>query len=184
MNCVRHCNIATWAVFDILQPRYLSFSLDMLPNYSEFTSLYDQYRINAVVVKIKFMQQTPSQTEQVAVPDVVQPVLHWIVDSTDAAPPTTLDQIRQYGNYRYKAMTANSPINIKIFPKFARANYRTAVTTGYSPARGWVETASPNVPHYGLKMLVDGGWAAGTGEHNVGAMMVECKFYMSFKQVI
>lgn len=183
MHCVRHCLVANWNVDDIGIGRYFSFSLDSLPSYAEFTALYDQYRINAVVLKIKFMQQTPSQTEQIAVPDIIQPICHWVVDYTDVGAPGSVDVLRQFGNYRQKAMRANSPIAIKLFPRFARANYRTAVTTGYSPARGWLETASPNVPHYGVKMFVDAGWMGGTGEHTVGRMIVEAKYYLSFKNV-
>lgn len=76
----------------------MQFQLSDLPNYAEFTSLFDQYRIRTVVVKIK-----PKQTQGVLMP----------YDSTLQSPSPTLFVPNVWGAIDYDDSTATSPEALK-----------------------------------------------------------------------
>ena len=75
-----------------------SFNLSQLPNYTDFTNLYDQYRINKIVFKIipKFSEASINAgTANNA--NLAQ--IHSVIDYDDAVTPTALSDLVQYQSY-------------------------------------------------------------------------------------
>lgn len=140
-----------------------SFSLQDIPNVSEFTTLFDSYMITGVMFQIKMINNPNS----LQVPNVAgatangqtatwYPTLWYVPDHDDNA-NITLTQIKEYEKVRHKVFLPNREINIMLRPTTLTQLYRTATTTGYSEnrKRTWLDIAASDIPHYGLKFLID-----------------------------
>lgn len=127
--------------------------LSNVVNNSEFTTLFDQYRINAIVLKFiprLNMVQVPTVVGQAPINNI--PTLHWVYDYDDANAPSNVDELLQYNNYR--CCNFDKTVTMKIKPRFSLAAYSGAFTS-YKPASGWLDCASPSIQHYGVKFAVD-----------------------------
>lgn len=148
----------------------INFSLNDVPSYTEFTALYDMYKINAV--KIIFL---PQMTSNISVSSVNNPYANTrffsCLDFNDSTAPTSIDDVRQYQNAKF------TPI-LKRHKRYLRP--KILDSTGYNPVNPWISTASPSVIYYGLKYAIENTNATvgTTFEYSV-----EVKFYLSFKNV-
>lgn len=156
-----------------------AFSIAPIPSVSEYTNLWDQYKINCVVVKFRWSNQA-RELGDIQHP---VPVFHYAIDYNDDATPTTPNELTQYQNYRSFQLANAKEYKIKLYPKSQSMTYKSAVTTGYSPKKQWINTSDPTVPHYGLKFAIDGSQAGGIGENALGVLEFQTKYYLSFKNV-
>lgn len=180
-NCVRSTGIVTLNCLNNVVGNTITFNLTTLPNYTEFTNLWDMYRINCVVLKWRFDRQIPSVSDTTPMG-----YLHYAFDPNDDTATSTINDLTQYGTYNRKALDGQRPFNIKIYPKAQQMLYKSVTTTGYAPkSRMWINTADPNVPHYALKYIVDGndGVGGGPGDLLVGVITLQVKYYLSFKNI-
>lgn len=147
------------------------FSLDMVPDYSEFTSLYDYYKINGI--KIMFL---PKQTQSVSIGSVnnadASSRFFSVLDFNDVTPPATIDDLRQYQSCRM------TPV-LRIHKRYFKPRVQDSSGT-YSPGNPWIDTSSPSKFYYGLKVGVDPIFSSST---TAMEYTVEAKFYLSFKSV-
>lgn len=147
-----------------------NFSLSDLPNSTEFTNLYDMYKINCV--KIKFL---PQQTQSISIGSINNPNasarFFSAIDYNDGAQPTSIDELRQYQTCKYTP----------ILRQHKRVIFKPKIldTNGFSIAP-WMSTASPNANYFGLKVAVEPIDSTSTLSM---IYTVECTYYMSFKQV-
>ena len=150
----------------------LNFSLDDLPDYSEFTNLYDTYRLNAV--KITFL---PQMTESISLSSLNNPNasvrFFSVIDYNDGNPPGSIDELRQYQNCKFTP----------VLRKHSRYIYRPKIQDRgqtYTPGRPWINTTSPDQDHFGLKIGIEP-----IQSTNVQSMSytVEAKYYLSFRAV-
>lgn len=176
----RWTDISTTNVTDANQFGVMTFYINQLPSVTEFTSLFDQYKINCVVLKMRFLNQIPDRTDAGA--GMFRANFHYCIDYNDSAAYTTIAQFAQVSNYKCHALNGERDWSIKIYPKAQKAIYQGLASTGYGPTKTWINTADPAVPHYGLKYLIDinGG---GGGENVIGSLQMQAKYYMSFKNV-
>lgn len=145
-----------------------SFSLNDVPNYTEFTALYDMYKIKAI--KVYFY---PAMTESVSTSTTNAPAGETrcitALDRNDAT-ATSFDDLRQYQNAKV----------FQLNRRHTRYIYKPMIfdTTGYSVSP-WLACTSPSVNYYGLK------FAAEPTAQSVGNYLytIEAKFYMAFKSV-
>lgn len=156
-----------------------AFTLASLPNYQEFTNLFDSYRINGVSVLILFDHNSsdvgPSGTN-------IIPNLTHVIDYDDANVLTAESQYLEYEKYKINRL--DKPVKFYIpKPRFAIAAYSGAFTS-YATKTGWVDCASPSVEHYGYKMLIDGSMAGGAGTNTLGVVKVITTYYISCKEYI
>lgn len=147
-----------------------NFSLSDLPNYTEFTSLYDMYKVNAV--KITFI---PQVTQSVSSGTVNNPNassrFFSAIDYNDGTAPTSLDDLRQYQTCRMTPILRQHRRFI-MKPKILDSN-------GFSISP-WMTTASATANYYGLKIAVEPMDSTST---TTMMYTIEAKFYLSFKQV-
>ncbi len=127
-----------------------SFKLSDLTNYAAYTALFDQYRINAVHMKISPITNTATD---------VNPSLtvYWYIDNDDSVIPLNAQDMRDRGNVKSKILYGNQPrsLNLTMRPVPNRALFAGAVApSGYGPIykRIWIDTRSAGVEHYGLKL--------------------------------
>lgn len=128
-------------------------ALQQLPEYTDFTSLFQQYRINAV--KYEFI---PAPNVTGATVSTNQPI-YWgqfgsALDFDDNVTPTTEDELLT--SQSYKKTRATSVHSRYFRPKMLREIYNGSGPTALEPcAARWISTIYPEVPHYGLKVWCD-----------------------------
>lgn len=142
----------------------LTMTLSGLPNYAEFTALYDQYRITGVKIRW-ILRRDPTQATTAANKDVY-PKLAIARDHTDSNTPASAAELLEYSNSKYRQLTPDKDTySIFVKPSVQMVSYKTAVTSGYTPKWGqWLSTADSTVPHYGLKWNIEPVYAGVTVE--------------------
>lgn len=164
-----------------------SFRLSDVPDYTEFTNLFDQFRLNKVVIRIIPMATSVS-TGAAYASNVGQScvLFHWALDQDDQTLPTNsesgVDTMRNRQGYRVRNIYSGGgrPITIVFRPHFARTLYNTSTTSAYQPARGWLDNNSSGTPHYGLKCITE---AVSGGSVQVLFFKIEAKYFFSFKGI-
>lgn len=129
----------------------LSFKLTDLPNSAAFSTMFDQYRIMAVVLKyVPYITANATMTAG----DVFN-ANHVIgMDFNDAIAPGSSDDV--YKLKYHKTFALCRYFNYKVKPRTEQSLYNTALTTGYGNAsrKVWIDTASGSIPYYGLKLYI------------------------------
>jgi hypothetical protein len=119
------------------------FQLNDVDDYTDLTSVFDQYRIKSIECYI-----SPQGSNQHG----NDGKLTSVIDFDDAASLTGVTAL-DFSN----AVTASAASNQyrHFIPHAAAALYNTgAVFTGYANvAAPWIDAASPAVPHFGLKLF-------------------------------
>lgn len=124
------------------------FTIGNTPNSSDFTNLFDQYRIlEAVVSFVPYVNSVPNGSANS--PGIIGT---WI-DYDDASLPANLQEGQQYESYQRNSCTV--PFVRVIKPRSAVASYAGATANGYQNMYGqWQDSSNPNVQHYGLKLCI------------------------------
>lgn len=158
-----------------------SFQLSDLPNVSEYTSLFDQYKITGI--KLRIVPRT-AMTTQGVVTGTTAPVGYGqvvtAIDYDDAANPIAKDTLLEYGSAKY---TSSNKIHSRYFkPKVLNAVWVNIASTGYSPVKApWIDQANNNLPHYGLKMWIDAPENSGGGSNSSISYDVYATYYFMCK---
>lgn len=142
----------------------LAFSIGDVPAYaSELSPLFDRYRLSGIKVMLIPHFAT------VAVDDAgtigVDAILHSVIDLDDDAAPsasvTGLQGLMQYPSFRSQSMNGVSNRG-RAFQRFFRprvlgaiANTAAAVVSATSRKAPVLDAASPDIPHYGMKLLIE-----------------------------
>ena len=123
-----------------------SFKLSDLPQYTDFTNLFDQYKLTGV--KLDFIPfadniswEVASNGASIAAPG--GPLLV-SVDMDDATAPASASEMLSRQNVKV------IPVGRR-FQMFLRPKYGdVANTTTLAPATGFIDCDTPNTPHYGV----------------------------------
>jgi hypothetical protein len=130
----------------------IQFTLDSLPGYTDFTALFDQYRIRHVRIQCSplaapFGQSTTATS---------YPTVYTVIDYDDASVPTSVTQLQQFDTLM---VTPNAQsLERHIAPRPALAAYSGSVFTAFasSPNTMWIDSNNVTVPYYGFKWATDG----------------------------
>lgn len=155
----------------------LTFSLSDIGNAAELIALFDQFRLDKVVVKI-----TPT-FNSIDAPSIassmITPQIFTAIDYDDNTAPPSEASIREFGSCKE---TNGSKAHIRtLVPKVLTMAYKTALTTAYAPAKSamYIDCADSTVPHYGLKVYMNNGGMSGSG--SPWSARIECRYYVSLK---
>lgn len=120
-----------------------------VPNYTEFTALFNKYRINWVKYSFR-MVNTPDSTEEF-------PTLYTykMNDPDDTAPLVTETSTEQQPYVkRMQFSETNRTFSTKIYPYWLSIIYSSTAVVGYTDntakKSAYIDTGYPNVSHYGL----------------------------------
>lgn len=133
---------------------------DYLPSYTEFTSLYDQYKITTAVFYIQLVNNPDAgnilnSTTAGNNSSNWYPKL-WYVRDYDDSTSMTLDQIRQYSTAKCVVLRPNKTFRIATKPAVLMQAYDTAVSTAYIPKHNqWIDAGNYSTPLYGIKFILD-----------------------------
>lgn len=146
--------------------------LTQVPGYTDFTALFDQYRIMAMKIRLS----PRANSAEVGTNQGL--IKMWsAVDYDDNTPITNISDMLQRP---YVKQTKSSQEHVRYFKP--RVNVPTPgivnVIPGQSSTRQWLDCDNPSIPHYGLKVLVD--------QLPSGAQSwdVSVTYYLAFKNVV
>lgn len=129
----------------------IDISLDKLPNWGEFTNLFDEYKICAIKTKFIYSHNS-SDAKNLGTASL--PIMYLVRDYDDATPLTNYNDYSQYENLKVRRM--DKPIGIYSKPKCSSALYTGALFTGYGSMKSqWIDCSSAGVKHYAVKFGID-----------------------------
>lgn len=155
------------------------FKLSDLPNYAEFTALFDQYRITRISISFLPMSNC-NILSAITSSDTGNPgIFGTVLDFDDANAPTTLAELQQYQTFSYQPAVTRRVHRRSFKPRIASAVYAGAFTSFANMKDIWIDVASPNVQYYGLKYYMDQYDAITTPQ----IYQVMATYYVQFRQV-
>lgn len=136
----------------------ITFQLSSLPNHSEFTALFDQFRITYVQLQF-YLQYNPAQIDTTDVRGqglATYPCMYITKDNDDGNSPTTLDELRQHADVKMFMLKPDTIRKYGLKPATLSAQYQSSVATSYSPTWGqWIDCANSATPYYGVKIGIE-----------------------------
>jgi len=154
----------------------MNFALNRVSNYTEFTTLFDEYRICAVEVDFK-----PMYNMQVisAINNVITLFLYTVIDYDDNAAPTSISQLEEYDSC--VVTNFNQSCKRIIRPKLATAVYDGTANWAYASTRQpWVDCGNAAVQWFGLKLAIEAG---ASGQTNLQTWQISVKYYIELRNV-
>lgn len=154
------------------------FVLSDVPGYTEFTNMFDQYKLTGVRYRWVNFRDPTSNYNTASALNGVFPRVGWVHDYDESSTPGSFAQLQEYDTFRevYLRSDTNASRWFWIKPKFLRQLYQF-VGTGYEVApEQWLSTNVSSTPFYGLKYFYD-------GVTNGNQLRLECYYYLSFKSV-
>jgi len=130
-----------------------SFVLSSLPGVSNFTNLYDQYR----VAKLTFHFINQQTTQATGAAGSTTPILFVAADYDDDTAWGSLSTALQYENLAYVPFYKELVYSVK--PRVALAAYSGVFTSFANADSQWIDAASTGVKHYGIKYGISSGTA-------------------------
>jgi len=159
------------------------FKLNSVQGVADFTGLFDQYKIDKVVLKCMFQSNAVglAQDSQVAASKSgVLPILYYTQDLDDAAAPNGVTVVQQYARAKSRVLNANEEFSITVVPRVARQVFQNGVASGYENAGGArIDNGYPNVEHYGMKYWVRNWFGPTTDNTNNCKLTIQPVYYLS-----
>lgn len=163
----------------------VTFQLADLPNYTEFTALFDQYKIGGI--KYRWVTNRNPDYGGAVVSNVYNtavqgtyPRIMWVHDYDNVSGnPANFAELQQYPKMKEVYLTPDRPYTKWFFFKPARqaVEYESAVNSAYRPTwKGFIDCASDSTPHAGIR------WFADAVNSNI-QIRLECWYYLVFKNV-
>jgi len=161
-----------------------SFQLSDLPSSTEFTNLFDQYRIRKVTVTASISRKnTPAVVAALHAATVpITPLLLDVVDYDDAS-ALNLAGIEQYENLRITAFDGSRTVTRSFKPHIAAAAYSGTFVSYANLTDQWIDCNSPAVQHYGWKSILRGDLEGSAGGYVYGATNIYATYELEFRNV-
>lgn len=150
-----------------------SFALSGVPAYTEFTALYDVYKLTRVRIEFIPRYSAPELGSAAS-----RRQFFTAIDYDDAN-SAGLDISTILERSSVKRTTNTSKHVRTLIPKVAKPIYQDGISTAYGPGRSWIDCAQAAVPHYGLKWVLE-------NASNASSLMsydAYVTYYVSFKNV-
>lgn len=119
------------------------FTLDQLPGYTDFTNLFDMYRISKI--EIEWLPEYTELTDASVLSNAVNARFNSSVDISDVSPPASVDDLLQYQTVKSTGITKSHKQSFA--PSFLMG--------GLVPCSCWLPTSNPSERHYAIKIAVE-----------------------------
>lgn len=147
--------------------------LNQVIQTSEFTSLFDRYKI--LGVKLKCMYQTNVGAYGSTGP---LPILYSAYDADDNTVPANQIEVQAKGYCKTKILNGNKMFSLYFKPRIDKAVYQSGATFAYSSERVcWLDCANTSVPHYAQKFWIRNFPVAEDGSK----LTIQPTFYLALK---
>lgn len=120
-----------------------NFSLQDVPGYTDFSGLFDYYRITGIRVKVIPYLQSDSNSVGTT-NNSGNPPIFYVVDTNDGSAPVSVNAVLEYNDHKIATVWKGFDVYFK--PKFSDA---TQAERG-----GWVSTNNVTLDWYGLKIAI------------------------------
>lgn len=120
----------------------LVFTLDQLPDYQDFTNLYQMYRI--VKVDIEWLPEYTELTDAALVSNAMNTYVNTALDQTNSTMPASIQTVTQYQNVKSTSVTKPHRRVIEV------SNLMSGI-----PCSCFLSTQNPSERHYGCKIGID-----------------------------
>lgn len=160
------------------------FALNQLPNYAEFTALFDMFRIKKIEITWIYDHNSGDVSTAAGVAanaNMGLPNLYVVTDYDDA---TVLSAAADYLQYEpCKITRMDKQVRWTIYPHLAVSAYNGAWTGYKNEKSGWLDASSANIQHYGCKWAIDASMCNITAGASVriGTLNVYYKYFVDFK---
>jgi len=164
-------------VGQIWSNRNYVFRLSDLPQYTEFTALYDQYKIEKV--KLQFFPRFSENISPIGTNPIWTNALIWNCSSDDGTVRLATE------NDALQAMSAkmrvtNDPITVWVKPKFQVEAATALAFSAAAPRTGWLDCDNFGVTHSGHEIA---GYNMGAGAGQISEWKCYATYYIAFKDV-
>lgn len=154
------------------------FKLDNVSGVSDFTNLYDGYKINKIQL---FLEPQYDQAQGVGSAGPISKKIRVVHDYNDATILTDEDEYLQYGNCKSYFPWSRRGIRITLYPKLnniiENVGGNATGFTSMNSNRQFLNIATDEVPHFGIKMFIPGGMVS----NDTVMFRVRAKFWLSMR---
>lgn len=161
----------------------LSFRLNMLPDYTEFTTLYDQYKIKKIVFRLErpftdngLQADATGGGGNSTTTNKYMRVVH---DYDGGTGLSAEYQYLEYQNCKSYPTCGNKPIRLTLYPKILGNVFKSdslSSTANYMIKPQWIDVAAPDVNHYGIRIFTPQIATGNTQVYRVFASVIfQCK---------
>lgn len=154
------------------------FSLNNITTTSDFTSLFDRYKIVGVKYRIYYHQNSADVSG-----GQLLPMIQYSIDNDDAAAPSSIASITSRGDCKTKILGGQQYISLYIRPKVATTAFQSGVSSAYAVDKAkWINSAYPNVEHYGIKVWCNNVFLNSTNTNH--AFSIEPVYYLAMRDTL
>jgi len=115
-------------------------------DYASYAQVFDQYCVHSAVVRVAMQFSSNSLTG-------TQGRLHTALDFDNVSNLASETAIQEFGTCQSMELTGGKAVERVIKPTMAPAVWAGGAFSGYGVARMWLNCSTPNVPHYGIRVL-------------------------------
>jgi hypothetical protein len=151
---LKSSNVENWLTQSATVPVFTAtrfIAANLATDFASLAAVFDQYRI--VGVEIKLIPHINSTTGSAAT--AMSGQLYTVIDYDDATNLMAISALEAYDNC--VSAPAYQVVRRCFAPRIALAAYSGAFTSFANEEAGWIDCASGNVEHYGLKVGTDPG---------------------------
>lgn len=149
---------------------YSALQLQNVPGYTEFTSMYDQYKICGLRQKFIFNRTSTETSGSSEMPQLLT-----VNDFNDSTALANEAEALEYASYKMRRL--DKPVS-----RYYRPSINVTVpnaTSGMAVKSRWLNTSEVDIDHFGLKVAVDT-ISSATGT-TIGTLRIYYTFYLAFK---
>lgn len=157
----------------------VAFRLDDLGQSSTFAALFDQYRIDKVLLRFT-ARNNAVNVFNTASPNGSVPMVYVTQDRDDASAPASISALKEYDKTVIMNGFSSCDVMIEARPTisaFASGAFSGYVTPDIEP---WLDMANTDVPHYGVKFGIVPLTATTT---SAWTWDVDAYYYVSFRNI-
>lgn len=127
----------------------INFQFDMLPGFSDFTTLYDKYKVHGYSVKWVPLQNVATPASASSLPTIT-----FCTDQDDSTIPTDDLDLRQRANCKIRRL--DKPVGLYVRPKILQDVQTSTGTGAVVTSPKYLDLSDTNVQHRGVKFWIDG----------------------------
>lgn len=135
------------------------YKFNEILSIGEFTTLFENYRINRIMVKIQLVTN-PNATYVTNAGGSIGNYSNWFprlwyAIDPDGGVDETIASMKERQGIKCRILQPNKTINLSFKPKCRCLSYKTSTAEGFTPKNIKLDMVDTDVPHYGLSMVFD-----------------------------
>lgn len=135
---------------------YTDLATVAMPGLTDFTSLYDEYKVLSYTVEIRPRFTSQDLAWAGGTSGNYIPTIYWVYDTDDINAPTSMGAVMEHPKVRSAQLNKIVYLTVK-YPTVRTAIYQPGVSFAYSTNRcPWLDLTNASVPLLGIKYAIQG----------------------------